>query len=751
MFVVLLFLPCNVGAQAGVPELKALSTPVIVIDRATGTGRALLYIRNGADSPKTLSLSGAINSTTKPTDARISFISETGSGEGSPVYDFSIPSKVTMKVWAIVTDAWDSGDFEADVNNNDVKLGKIRIRRFPFGVKLDGPSPDKLELALVAGEPKTIILKNDDPISYSLSWRLFVDGRDVCGDNLTIMPNGIGVLKCQPSVSFGPSRIQDLFKQESKDGNLLLLYPQAAGSAQAGVSPWKTFPVKASLSYFSQFTAQFWSYVAIVLILIFGGVTSLILSQALPNRLQRLKLREQLNAIAKTTANLSTHVDSKLQVLLRVERSSLDDLLQSRNTMSPDFATIAAQCSQGISKLSSRVDLVQQVDVVMARLAKVLPQGAPPTRIDEVEASLQKANVFLSKTAPTDTDLQAAQIAISDASGRVDALNQPDASFGQKLAKKILDVKDKIESDIKVEESTFASLKELVPGPYNALHGVPDETPEIAPAFYFSLDMATEKILLMRDYALLVDGMANDAESRKRLQDPNTKSKLVGLLQQESWEALRWARLLLREMKDDVYPERLEELLQKDGASIDVDPSIAYDRAPLELCVRFHNVAVNTAAAREEFTCYWDFGDGLKEKGWNVTHYFQLPTPSRFRRVLPRILTQRFPGTFKESKVYEVLATFRNAAGKQISKLDGNDPVKVPKNLEVRRSTRSQHTERFWIEGLKLTAALIIAVFGLVAGAREQLMKLDILTGLVAVFLVGFGADTIKNLLTSKS
>jgi len=36
----------------------------------------------------------------------------------------------------------------------------------------------------------------------------------------------------------------------------------------------------------------------------------------------------------------------------------------------------------------------------------------------------------------------------------------------------------------------------------------------------------------------------------------------------------------------------------------------------------------------------------------------------------------------------------------------------------------------------------------LVAGAREQIVKLDILPGMIAVFLAGFGADTIKNLIT---
>jgi hypothetical protein len=39
----------------------------------------------------------------------------------------------------------------------------------------------------------------------------------------------------------------------------------------------------------------------------------------------------------------------------------------------------------------------------------------------------------------------------------------------------------------------------------------------------------------------------------------------------------------------------------------------------------------------------------------------------------------------------------------------------------------------------------VIWFFGLIAGAKEQLLKLDLLPALVAVFMVGFGADQIKN------
>src|SRR5207248_10151654 len=163
-------------------------------------------------------------------------------------------------------------------------------------------------------------------------------------------------------------------------------------------------------------------------------------------------------------------------------------------------------------------------------------------------------------------------------------------------------------------------------------------------------DLATEKMILIRDYAQLVEGTANP-DAKARLAE--WEDKLVEFLQPESWSALVSARLLLREMKDDIYPGRLHDALvaNPQEASIGVDPSYAYDQAALEFCVGFNSQAVDDAAAREEWSCSWDFGDGLGESGWNVFHYFMLK-PDRFGR--------------KEQHVFEVKATFKDAEGKQI-------------------------------------------------------------------------------------
>src|SRR6185369_14083931 len=281
-------------------------------------------------------------------------------------------------------------------------------------------------------------------------------------------------------------------------------------------------------------------------------------------------------------------------------------------------------------------------------------------------------------------------------------------------------------------EPVFQKLDAALPGPYKAVQRVPANTLTIPPAQYVELDLAVEKLLLMKEYVLLFEG-TQDQQMLQRL-DQN-RGKLLDYLQLQSWPAMRSARLLMRQMKDDVYSQRVGEVLVKRLASIVVKPMRAYHRAPLDLCVCFQSDDLEKGAAREDWTCQWAFGDDMSETGWNVSHYFELQRNGRFKR--------------SPAKDYPVKVTFLDGNGDVLVDPATNEPLTLEKPVTV-FPTRPQpwFGDRARTELVKLVAALFIAVFALVSGAREQLMKLDILPGIIAVFTVGFGADTIKNLLT---
>jgi hypothetical protein len=112
----------------------------------------------------------------------------------------------------------------------------------------------------------------------------------------------------------------------------------------------------------------------------------------------------------------------------------------------------------------------------------------------------------------------------------------------------------------------------------------------------------------------------------------------------------------------------------------------------------------------------------LHEKGWTVDHYF------------------------RHALAYDVTATFSDWYGLPVA-----NAAQAPKTetFNVLPPTRPPKS-RTKVEAVRLLIALFVVLAALMTGARDQLMKADLLPGLAAVFALGFAADTVKNLLTQK-
>jgi hypothetical protein len=707
------------------PCVRLVNNPAVTINQATGEGTADLDLRNQTNQPVNVALVATVSSSVN-SSVYATFVSA-AQMQPTRVYEMLLPAKTTASVRLIVQEDWDDAELDIEIANHygAEKIGKVHVRRFPVGVKVDGS--DSLKLSLVDGITTRVALRNDDPISYPVSFKL-VNGEKVCDGEGELRPKALGILECTPHLDPSFSRVVDLIKSGvSHDGYRLLLMPRVTPATQSSdkiLQPIKAFPVEASIDYFSSLWRGVGNFIVVFVVLTIGGVSSLLLSYTIPNKLQRLDLRDKLRDLAASTSDLSTRIESRLAVLVRLERSRLSDLLRSRATVSPDFSSVALQCANGITRLTAKVAVLEQMDVVLGRLGQKLAQGVPPTQIDEINASLQDASVLLGKGEVSDADVQAANAAVCAASASVDKLNDPNDEFGKNLATEIHQVVTDIDGSI-ATSPTYLQLTARIPGPNLALRAVEPTEQIITADKYVELDMALQKVRIIRDYVALRDG-TSDPAMISRL---NARvDQLAGQLQLGSWEALRSARLLLREMQDDIFPERLVEVLRTSDAFIEMDPPFAYERAPLEFCVSFRKTALNTAAAREEIDVEWDFGDGLKGKGWTVSHYLQIR---------------------RRQDTYRVQAQFHGPSGEILSGESG-EPIVISSTVEVHPSETGRGVgERTRTEVLKLAAALLIAVFGLVSGAQDQIAKLDLLPGLVAVFLVGFTADSVKRLLTT--
>jgi len=726
-------------------EISVLGSPEVHTDKSTGVGTTILYVRNDSKKQVAITLSSSpatIGGTPETSDTQVLFGTPNDAGPGEFEYRLVLDATSTTKIKAFVTMAWGAEEQQVELLNGDSRIGAMTIVPSGINIILADPTPEKPELQLTDSVPARIALKNVDPVSYDLTYRLIVEDEQLAGGDFEIDPSGISVLEFTPRMnikwtnisSYVPTalaRLQEIFKPEISKGSVLYIYQ--VGASLHYSNPAKIISLDTAFNYFSDGWRQFLNYFFIIGILILGGLTSLTVGHALPNLLTRLDITEQLNGLARQISGLTSNVGSRLAVLIRLERSRLQDVVRSRTTLSPDFDTAVSQCKASILILKSRVALLQRLDLVTGRLYESARGGTPPTQIENVKLALDKVRGTLEQTESSDKDLQDAENTIAAAIVSLDSVNREDAEFGKSLSQRVQDTQTNIIAPI-VTKPTFARVLAAVPRPFEIIQGIAKGTTEVIASQYTSVDTALWKIQMIREYVDLAEGTPN-GDVKERLQQH--EDGLLSLLYVDSWDSLQKAKVLLDEMKEDLYPDRLHEALTSNpiGASIKMEPAFAYEEEPLDFEICFSNSAINTAVARQEWTCTWIFGDGLTNQGWLVSHYFLLPRSGLFRR--------------RRMKSFSVTATFQDAAGKPVTDPITRMPVSVKTQVPVHPSRlRKLVGERTITELARLGIALLIAVFGLVAGVKDQLAKLDVLPGLAAVFAAGYGIDVVKNLIS---
>jgi hypothetical protein len=297
----------------------------------------------------------------------------------------------------------------------------------------------------------------------------------------------------------------------------------------------------------------------------------------------------------------------------------------------------------------------------------------------------------------------------------------------------------------------------------------------------FAIDHGVAAIHLALDYAMVrasipaaPTGAGDDFGKTARDRLLQRHGALLELLGTLSWRALREATILVAQMREDIYEEDvLAEIAKPGQAEITLDTQKARPYLPVFFTITFKDSRFNGAAAIQRMVCQWSFPDGLCESNWNVCHYFSgrertpakpfpppagssaapvpPPTetpaphqdrPSKLEHLLAR--AWRFikhPASRKPSMetvtIYAAVRGQRSPVSQQV----GESTLK--NTIQVQR-TKVVHHDRIFTEFVTLS----IALAGLLSGALDQLGKLDFLPASIAIIALGFGADSVKNLLT---
>jgi hypothetical protein len=456
------------------------------------------------------------------------------------------------------------------------------------------------------------------------------------------------------------------------------------------------------------------AYLLVSIMLIGGGISSLFLNFAVPNHLKRITIKEQLATLASRISAISTKIDSRLRVALRLERQRLKAVLSSRKIYSPDLTDIFARLTIDIALLTRRVELSEQLDGLRRQFSAI--RSLPTSCIDQVDKSLQEAADILRKNYVTQSDLDSAKAYLDKAVSLFDLQTQP-PQFAEELAKRIKIITDALDPKTPLGR-LHMNLAGSLPNIFNANNAVYAVAANIPAGLYTDLDNSACRLEIWLQYLRELQTMSRPAAFA------TAEKRLLEYLDTNSWDAFYMARIVLREMQEKVYPEAISNALSNKQATISMDRQVARVFQPLEFCICFNNSQYDHSAASQEFSAKWDFGDGLTESCWTIWHYYQL-----------------------EEKVIIITTSFQQIGGPEIQDSSGK-PLSLGLEFNVKPEEKNWLGERTRAELVRLGIALFIAVIGLIAGANQQLAKLDILPGLLAIFVVGFSADTIKNILS---
>jgi hypothetical protein len=714
----------NVSAANPVTLINA---PTIIIDQ-NNNGTTIIGIRNNSPKDTTLELSAqdffsTVASTPKPLGAQISFSKPEETPKHSVYSLGKFAANSTHFIQVEVNNVWESGESTADLQNNGRSIGALRALRHvvPFNVSLQAETPDNPKVTFRRGEPGALMLKNDDMMTYPIRWEVEIAGHDTSGFVL-LPPKSTEKITVPAVPEWFSSVMSGLLKEEAQEARLMLRYFPSMAKID---SSWqvKMIPFKAQLHYFPPVEQQSLSIAVIFVILFLGGFCSLVVSYWVPNRIRSRELTEQLARLAAKTRGLSFQIDSSLRVLVRVERRCLQEMLMSRSALfSMDMTNIFNQVSRGLEILNKRLDFLEKIDTLYDQLNELMESSPPPSLMDRIEKSLQKATGLLKSSELQEADFQNIKIHITEAETGLGTLMQDDAPFAQELAERVKPLLDEFD-ETNGQIGTAKECKEIrikLSEPFTALKTKWTDPKNIKPSDYAELDMNTIKLDLIGDYIKL---LASSPELNKL--DDKIEDKLLAHLRLQSWSELRLARQLVQQMREGIFAGDVQGEITKEQIEIVVDPGVARPYRPVQLKSLFYRRDLNAAAARNEITCEWNFRHediDLKETGWTISHYFP------------------------EEKEYEVKISFKDSSGRSINK-DGQTEIMIAKAMNVKADPTVSYHDNFVTDAVRLSIVLFAALLALIAGAREQISKLDLIPGLIGVFILGFTADQIKNLL----
>jgi hypothetical protein len=671
-----------------------------------------------------------------------------------------------------------SGSIVADAAlfNGGVQIGKLTVVEADtaLNIAIDGNgTPDK-KLDFSYHRSAIITLKNSGKEFLKLDWRFFLGGTQEKYGTVTMAPNGIARVIVSPTEEvYSPV---DFVRPSNRTG-VLLLRPHAPEGSPEGLFPTLTLPVSLTMMRSGPVATEVYFALYVMFLLFCGGLFSLLASTILPNAQRRINIEKQIGELADLTSSVSTRVDSHMRVLLRLERKKIETELKQVSVFSLLSGNRVDAAAAGVDRLTRRLNIAVKLDELRRRFENA-SASAPPSAMDSIDQILQTAGNSLHSYALPEDDVNVANALLAKATLALDALEDGTAQ-AQLVSSNFKQLQARLKN---FPEGYQTDLVAALPGVFEVLTHDFSEPANIVRPMLFAIDHGIAAAQIALDYAMVrasiakpKDAASVDPGKEIRARVLARESKLIELLGILSWKSLRAAKTMVQEMRENVYEEDVFKELAKLRATGEKTARIVFDTQkarpllPVFFSIAFDDIRFKNAAALSRLTFRWHFPGQLFEEGLKVCHYFQGDEPAlRNGALLASQQWQNRAGHEAEPHAPEHAAP-TSWLGKWWSKKDGKKKrrrpgrcigisvtVQSPNDLQTTATiedaielepTLPRKSHRALVEATRFSIAYVVALVGLEAGALDQLAKLDFLPATLAVIALGFGADSIKNLL----
>jgi hypothetical protein len=724
----------------------------VILRDGAGAARFTLTNQGKAVVPLNLSTGTFTDETShaKVSGPKVTFEMEAG-GEKPPA---QIGPGQSLQLVANVSNMAGSSAADAKVYNQSAEVGTLTAvaADIPLNITLDGDGTPEKRLAFAFGLPAVITLKNGSKEFLTLDWRFLIDGTVWKTDTVTMVPNGRSRVIVEP-----PKKVyswKDYFRPSTRGGLLLFRLHNPAGVAKE-LLPSQALPVSLTMMRLNPDITDTLFAIYVMFFLLIGGMLSLLGSSVLPNMLKKVSLRKQIGDLANRTSGVSTRVDSYLRVLLRLERKKIDLALDEVGEFSLSTLERFDDVSVAIDRLSKRLTVAERLDEMWGRFEDACAT-APPSITDEIDKILHLASHRLHSFALSDEDVNAANGFLDKASALLAMLDDQDAQ-AKLIALNFKQLQDRVTS---FPAPYYQDLKAALPGIFDVLTQPFSDPKTIFRPMFFAVDHAIAAAQVALDYSM-VRATVPAADKAHCVAGKTAKERLlerecelINLLGTLSWKSLRAATNLVQQMREGIYEEDVMAEIAKKRANGEKPVRVVFDTQkarpfrPIYFSVSFGDPRFKGAAALSGLAFRWSFPGELCEEGPKVCHYFQgdehhgtVPTEEGSHERMPSGKSSGKRGTHfagaRKIPVAIIVHSQRN--------MEATDTIEG--TIELTRS-KPRRSSRAFAEGVRFLIAFGVALAGLEAGALDQLAKLDFLPATIAVMALGFGADSIKNLLT---